>query len=67
MSRMNLRDPQNRVKAAWVMLAICLVAWPTTSLTVFKGEPQGVLALSWIAIILAMLQIVVTTDVRNNQ
>lgn len=64
---MTLRDPATRVKAACVMLVISVVAWPVTSLTIFRGEPQGVLGLSWIAIILNMLQIVVTTDVRNNQ
>lgn len=59
--------PKTRVKVAWILLFVCIVAWPITSMSVFKGEPQGVLALSWIAIILAMLQIVVTTDVRNQQ
>jgi hypothetical protein len=64
---MSLRDPGIRVKAAWVLLILCIIAWPVTSLTLFRSEPQGILGLSWIAIILSMLQIVVATDVRNNQ
>lgn len=62
-----LRDPANRVRAAWWLLAFCVVAWPTTSLTVFRAEPQGILGLSWLSLILAALNIVVTTDVRREQ
>ncbi len=62
-----LKDPKNRVKAAFYALTISVVAWPITSLTVFRNEPQGVLALSWLAIIIEMVIIAVTTDVRNNQ
>ena len=60
-----LKVPINRVKAATALLCISLVAWPLTSLTVFRGEPQGVLALSWAAIILTCLDIIVTTETRT--
>jgi hypothetical protein len=33
-------------------------------MTVFREEPQGILGLSWLAIILTMLDIFLTTDVR---
>jgi hypothetical protein len=56
-----------RVKAAWVLLIICVIAWPVTSLTIFRHEPQGILGLSWAAIIISMLEVVMAADVRNNQ
>lgn len=59
--------PERRVKAAGVALAFSVFAWPTTALTVFRGEPQGILGLSWAAIILALLQIVLATDIRKQQ
>lgn len=62
-----LRRPQNRVKAAWWLFWGSIVAWPLTSLTIFASEPQGVLGLSWFAVMLNALNIVVTTDVRDNQ
>jgi hypothetical protein len=37
----------------WMTFIGPLVLWPITSLTVFRGEPQGVLGLSWLAIILS--------------
>jgi len=39
-------------KLAIAMLIGSLIGWPLTALTVAKDEPQVVLALSWIAIIL---------------
>jgi hypothetical protein len=33
------------------LIPLCVIAWPITSLTVFAAEPQGVLALSWLALI----------------
>lgn len=62
-----MRDPQARVRAAWGMFWICVVLWPITSLTIFASEPQGVLGLSWVALILNALNIVITTDVRREQ
>lgn len=49
------------------MFWISIVAWPITSFTVFAEEPQGILGLSWFAIILNALNIVATTDVRKEQ
>jgi hypothetical protein len=62
--------PERRVKAAaWLLLA-CVIGWPMTSLTLFRAasiEAQGILALSWVAIILACLQLIVSTDIRREQ
>lgn len=62
-----LRDPKNRVKASWGLFFFCLVAHPISSLTIFSEEPQGVLALSWAAIEITAINIIVTTDVRKKQ
>lgn len=48
-------------------LAVSVPAWPVTSLTVFRTEPQGVLGLSWFNLILTFLILVATTDVRREQ
>ena len=37
-----------------------VVAWPVTAATVFRDEPQGVLGLSWFALILAGYNLVAT-------
>ena len=60
-------NPKWRVRAAWALLAGCLVAWPVTALTVAKDEPQFILGLSWTALILTSLDIISTSDVRKEQ
>lgn len=62
-----LHDPKHRLRLAWSLLMISLVGWPLSALTVFAKEPQGILGLSWFAIILTCLDIVATTDVRQEQ
>lgn len=59
--------PKVRVRAAWVLLVGALVAWPVTALTVFREEPQGILGLSFLAIVLTAADIVSTQDVRKQQ
>jgi hypothetical protein len=59
--------PKLRVRAAWALLVGCIVAWPVTALTVFRDEPQGILGLSFLAIILTCADIVSTQDVRKQQ
>lgn len=65
--RAALRNPRLRVRFAASLLVVCAVAWPVTALTVFASEPQGILGLSWFALILQALNIVATTDVRDQQ
>lgn len=62
-----IRDPEHRFKGALAGLAVCIPAWPITSLTVFSAEPQGVLGLSWFNLILTLAILVATTDVRREQ
>jgi hypothetical protein len=58
-------SPRTRVRAAAYMFLVCVVAWPVTALTVFRGEQQGILGLSWGAVILESLVLIVTTDIRE--
>lgn len=58
-------DPEERRRYALRILVASVILWPITSMTVFRTEPQGVLALSWFAIIFTMVDIILTTDVRK--
>jgi hypothetical protein len=60
-------NPRHRVWAAWGLLLVCVVAWPVSAMTVFRDEPQGILGLSWAAIIITCLDIISTQDVRKQQ
>lgn len=53
------------VRFSWGVLAVCIVGWPTTALTVWSNQPQGVMALSWIAIILTAVQTLLTAYVKR--
>lgn len=63
----DLLPPERRVQIAAWALVLSVVAWPVTAMTVFAKEPQGILGLSWGAIILTFLQIVLATDIRAQQ
>lgn len=43
---------RGKVRFAWGLIVFALVGWPASALTVAAEEPQVVLALSWIAILL---------------
>lgn len=59
----------NRVRtiAAWCLLIGSVIAWPITSITVFRNEPQGVLGLSWGAIIIEAGSLLTASQVREDQ
>jgi hypothetical protein len=50
---------------AWGILVVSIVGWPVSALTVFHDEPQGILGLSWLALILTAFDILSTQDVRQ--
>lgn len=60
-------SPKARVRFAWCLLVVSLIGWPVSALTFASGEPQVVLGLSWFAITLTALNVVVTADVRKEQ
>lgn len=60
-----LREPRTRVRAALVLLVASVIGWPVSALTVASDEPQFVLGLSWVAITVTCLDVLATTDVRQ--
>lgn len=54
------------VLTSWATLVLSVVGWPLTSVTIFRGEPQGVLALSWLALILGAANTLLTAYVRSD-
>jgi hypothetical protein len=60
-------DPKWRRRAAAALIVVSLVGWPLSALTFAKGEPQFILALSWLAITLTAVDVWSTQDVRKEQ
>ncbi len=54
-----------RTVAAWVLLIGSIVGWPATALTVFRDEPQGILGLSFLAIILECASLLTSSQVHE--
>lgn len=60
-------DPKWRRRAAALLIVVSLIGWPASALTFAKGEPQFILALSWLAITLTAIDVWSTQDVRREQ
>lgn len=56
-----------RTIAAWILLVGSLIGWPATAVTVFRSEPQGILGLSWLAIIIECGSLLTSSQVRQKQ
>lgn len=56
-----------RLILAWILLGASLIGWPLSAFWFARNEPPFVLSLSWLAIVLTALEIVLTADVRNRQ
>lgn len=56
-----------RTVIAWVLLVGSVIAWPVGALTVFRDEPQGVLGLSFLAIILECASLLTSSQVHEAQ
>jgi hypothetical protein len=52
---------------AWVLLVASGIGWPLSAFTFARGEPVTVLALSWIAIWIAALDVLFTAQVHERQ
>ena len=66
----NPRIPLNpvwRLRLAWIIVAASIIGWPISALTWASGEPQFVLALSWLALTITALDVLSTSDVRAEQ
>ena len=60
-------SPKARKRGAFVLLALSVIGWPVSALTFAASEPPSILGLSWLAIAITALDIVLTTDVRTTQ
>jgi len=56
-----------RTIAAWVLLIGSAIGWPVTAATVFRHEPQGVLGLSWVSIILQAAELLTSSQLHEKQ
>ena len=51
----------------WILFIVSLIGWPITAFTIAKNEPQVILAISWVALQLAALNILVTAHTQKAQ
>lgn len=56
-----------RLWMARVLLVGSVVGWPLSALTFARHEPPTVLGLSWLALFLNAVNILMTVGVRNTQ
>jgi uncharacterized membrane protein YfcA len=61
----HLKNPKFRIYLAWVLLIASLIGWPVSALTFAQEEPMAILGLSWFAVTLTALDILLTADTRN--
>jgi hypothetical protein len=64
---LTVRRREPRVFFAWVLLSVSALGWPLSAFTFARGEPVTVLALSWIAIWIAALDVLFTAQVHEKQ
>lgn len=62
---MNVR--RARTIAAWLLLTGSVILWPVSALTWAASEPQFILGLSWLAIILTSADLLSTSQVHEEQ
>lgn len=55
-----------RRKLAWLMLIGSSIGWPVSAFWLAKEEPQFVLGLSFLAIILTALDMIWTAEVKED-
>jgi hypothetical protein len=66
-------SPVNRLRLAWITILITLIGWPLSAVWIGfepqeeKLAEQFILALSWLAITLTALDVLMTADVRAEQ
>lgn len=58
-------QPTTRIRGASYLLQASVVGWLYTQFTI--DEPPVILAISWFAIILTCVDILLTTDVRKEE
>lgn len=56
-----------RTVAAWVLLVGCSIGWPVSALTWAREEPQFVLGLSWMALVIESANLLTSSQVKEGQ
>lgn len=56
-----------RTIAAWILLIGTAIGWPVGALTIFRHEPQGVLGLSFLALIVEAGSLLTASQVHEDQ
>jgi hypothetical protein len=56
-----------RTIAAWVLLIGATIGWPISALTFARAEPQFILGLSWLAIVLESASLLTSSQVHEEQ
>lgn len=59
------RIDQAWVWFSWLLLAVSCIGWPISSLTFARSEPQAILGLSWMALIISSLGNVIAARVQR--
>jgi hypothetical protein len=54
-----------RIVMAWCILIPSVIGWPLSIFWLARDEPPYVLSLSWIALILTAINILITADVKE--
>ena len=55
--------PKHRVYFAWGVLILSVIMWPATALTIAKKEPQVVLGITFLGLIVGSLEMLMTAQV----
>jgi len=53
--------------AAWTLLALSVIGWPLSAFTLAHNEPQFVLGLSWMAIVIEAANFLTSSQVHEEQ
>ncbi len=60
-----LRSPRLHKRAAAIFVALCIVGWPLSLIA--TSEPPLILSLSWLALIIPALGLLLTAKVEEGQ
>jgi hypothetical protein len=56
-----------RTIGAWVLLIGATIGWPVSALTFARQEPQFILGLSWLAVVLESASLLTSSQVHEGQ
>lgn len=67
MSRREQATRRVRVGVAWCLLIGAVIGWPLSASTWARDEPQFILGLSWLAIVLESANLLTSSQVHQEQ